>query len=274
MNSTDPTASPTPPASDAGTAAATATDATAAASPEATPEASPEATRAAAAAPPRKGLTRSRRAQIIAASVLVVLAAAGVVFSMLNKPEPVALPEGDGAARTLSANAHYLDEVDPSAPTVVEFLDFECEACAAIFPHTEEVREAYKGHINYVVRYFPLGGHFNSTNAALAVEAAAQQGKFEEMYRKMFETQHEWGEQQVSAADTFRGFAEGMSLDMASYDLAITDPATLTRVQEDYNAGLALGITGTPTFFLDGTEITLQTTSDLPNALNEALAKR
>jgi len=57
-------------------------------------------------------------------------------------------------------------------------------------------------------------------NAALAAEAASEQGKFEEMFHILFERQAEWGEQQDSQADVFRGYAEELGLDMAAYDKA------------------------------------------------------
>jgi predicted DsbA family dithiol-disulfide isomerase len=99
-----------------------------------------------------------------------------------------------------------------------------------------------------VARYFPLPGHANALNAAVAAEAAAQQGAFEAMYQEMYETQTQWGEQQDSKATLFRSFAQELGLDMAAYDAAVADPATLERVLSDRDDGLALGVEGTPTF--------------------------
>lgn len=110
-------------------------------------------------------------------------------------------------------------------------------------------------------------------NAALAVEAAAQQSKFEEMHHLMFETQIEWGEGQTSEAERFRGFAESLGPDMDAYDEAIADPETQARVEKDYEAGLSLGVSGTPTFYLDGKQLELQGPNDLPAALDEALGR-
>ncbi|AZT94729.1 MAG: DsbA family protein [Brevibacterium aurantiacum] len=216
-------------------------------------------------------LSTSMKAMLISIAVVIALVAVAIVIVVVNRPEPVALPEGAGAARTLSENAHYLDEVGADAPTLVEFLDFECEACGAFYPYMEQIREQYDGQINYVVRYFPLQGHFNSMNAAIAVEAAAQQDQFEGMYRMMFETQAEWGEGQTSEAERFRGYAETLGLDMTAYDQAVADPATQERVEEDFNAGRALNVSGTPTFFLDGEQLELTSPEDLPNALDAAL---
>ena len=218
-------------------------------------------------------LSTSMKAMLISIAVVIALLAVAVVVTVVNRPEPVALPEGDGAARTLSENAHYREEAGEDAPTLVEFLDFECEACGAFYPYMEDIREQYDGQINYVVRYFPLQGHFNSMNAAVAVEAAAQQGEFEGMYRMMFETQAEWGEGQTSEAERFRGYAETLGLNLTAYDKAVADPATQERVEKDFNAGRALNVSGTPTFFLDGKQLELTSPEDLPNALDAALAQ-
>ena len=152
------------------------------------------------------------------------------------------------------------------------FLDFECEACGAVYPVIEDIRKQYDGEMTYVARYFNTN-HANSMNAALAAEAAAQQGKFEEMYRKLFESQPEWAEQQESQADKIRGYAEELGLDMQAYDQAVADPATQQRVEEDHNAGLSLGVQGTPTFFLNGELLQPQSVNDITDALDAAIAE-
>jgi hypothetical protein len=52
-------------------------------------------------------------------------------------------------------------------------------AVARVHPAIEQLRQQYEGRVTFVVRHFPLEGHFNSTRAAGGVEAAAQQGQFE-----------------------------------------------------------------------------------------------
>jgi protein-disulfide isomerase len=108
-------------------------------------------------------------------------------------------------------------------------------------------------------------------NAALAVEAAAQQGEYEAMYALMFETQSAWGEQQTSAETLFRSYGERIGLDMAQYDAAVADPKTRERVEFDFQAGQTLGVEGTPTFFLDGEKLELTSVEDLRQALDDAL---
>lgn len=206
---------------------------------------------------------------LVTGSTLTVLAIMALVVVLMTRS---AAPESrtEGALPGTRADSHVLDASGPDAPTLVEFLDFECEACGAFYPVVEQIREQYEGGINYVVRYYPLPGHFNSMNAALAAEAASEQGKFEEMYQRLFETQTQWGEQQTSRADLFRTFAEDLGLDLGAYDAAVAAPATRERVEADFNDGQYLGVSGTPSFFLDGEKLELTQLSDLTNALDEA----
>lgn len=202
---------------------------------------------------------------------LVIAATATIVFAVAQPFD--AAPPNTETLSVLEDNSHRLSEADDDKVTVVEFLDFECEVCGAVYPAIEQLREEYAGRVTFVVRYFPIPGHHNSMNAAIAVEAAAQQGQFKAMYSRMFETQAQWGEQQVSKADLFRSFADALGLDLAQYDAAVADPATQERVQTDFDAGQALGVEGTPTFFVNNDKLTIESIDDLRAAFDQALAE-
>lgn len=217
-------------------------------------------------------MTRNTRLTLAAVVALILVV---VVVLAVNRRD--AIPTAETAGGTVDPavlvrdESHRLATATDGKVTLVEFLDFECEACGAFFPIVEDMREQFAGEITYVVRYFPLPGHFNSKNAAVAAEAAAQQDRFEDMYVRLFETQAEWGEAQESRADLFRGFAEEIGLDMAAYDAAVADPATAERVELDFEEGQALGVSSTPTFFLDGELLELQEWDDLENAIQAAV---
>lgn len=183
--------------------------------------------------------------------------------------------ESESARRSsiLRDDSHRLGTAEDGKVTVVEFLDFECESCGAVFPFIEKLRESYKNRVTFVARYFPLPGHRNALNAAHAVEAAARQGKFDEMYKRLFETQGTWGENQESKASLFRSYAQHLGLDMEIYDRDVKSPSVAERVQSDMVDGKAAGVSGTPAFFLNGKRFVPATAEEFIQALNSALAK-
>lgn len=212
----------------------------------------------------------TRKARVLAtAAAIAVLAVATILVLLVRGGET---PTPAQAGEVVRENSHRLNSVPDSEVTFVEFLDFECEGCKAVYPAVEQLRADYGDRVNFVIRYFPMPGHFNGERAARAVEAAAQQGRLEAMYSMMFDTQAEWGEQQVPADEVFRGFATELGLDMAAYDAAYADPSTLQRVQLDMADGRALGVQGTPTFFLNGTRLQPRSYDDLTDSLDEALS--
>lgn len=191
-----------------------------------------------------------------------------LVAYILNSPERDA-----AAADVVREDSHVLNQAPDEKAVLVEFLDFECEVCRAYYPTVEQLRAEHGDELTVVMRYFPIPSHTNSTNAAVAVEAAAAQGQLESMYQRMYETQAEWGEAQESRADVFRGFAQELDLDMDAYDAAVADPATTERVRSDFDEGRALGVGGTPTFFLDGEKLEVTSPEALAQAVQSALTR-
>lgn len=201
----------------------------------------------------------------VAALVLVSLL---VVTNGNDEPQKEAAPSGGDTSELLvREDSPRLSEGDEAV--FVEFLDFECEACLALHPVIEDLREEYGDRVTFVVRHMPL--HNNSVNAALAAEAAAEQGEFEAMYQHLFETAEEWGHQEASQREAFFGYAEGFGLDMDQFTAAYDDPATLERIEQSQKDGQTLGVTGTPTFFLDGQMLRPQSVTDLEAAFDAAL---
>lgn len=214
----------------------------------------------------------STNLKISAALVAAFVVTVAVLLGVNNSGADDTGTAEAGGAPLVREDSHRLSTADDDRVTLVEFLDFECEGCKAAYPFVEQLRDDYDGRVTFVARYFPMPGHANGENAAVAVEAAAQQGRFEDMYHRMYETQTEWGERQDSQADFFRGFAEEMGLDLTEYDATVSDPATLERVLQDRRDGLALGVEGTPTFFLNGEKVEAQTTDEFIELIDAALA--
>ena len=214
----------------------------------------------------------STNLKISAALVAAFVVAVAVFLGVANRGDDASDTTAGNESIVVRENSHRLSTAADGQVTLVEFLDFECESCLAAYPFIEQLREDYDGRVTFVARYFPMPGHANGENAAVAVEAAARQGRFEDMYHRMYETQTEWGEQQESKAALFRSFADDLGLDLESYDAAVADPATLERVLEDREDGLALGVEGTPTFFLNGEKVEVETTDQFIELIDAALA--
>lgn len=212
------------------------------------------------------------RILLTAFAVVALVIGAGVYLSARDRDASAGSQvQVDDVGQLVRDNSRRLNTVPNSDVTVVEFLDFECEGCRAAFPMVEKLRSEYGDRVNFVVRYFPIPSHFNSERAARAVEAAAQQSKFEPMYKKMYETQSQWGEQQKPADSIFRSFASELGLVMPAFDAAYNDPATLDRINLDVADGKALGVQGTPTFFLDGHRLEFKSYQDVSAAIQQAL---
>lgn len=142
-----------------------------------------------------------------------------------------------------------------SKVTVVEYLDFECEACGAYYPTVERLKKEYGDSVTFVVRYFPLPGHRNSRTAAYAAEAAGKQGKFWEMYNILFTKQREWSEQKVANQSQFEKYAQEAGVDIVQWKKDVASAEVKKRVNDSYEEAKNLQLTQTPSFFVNGAKI-------------------
>ena len=156
--------------------------------------------------------------------------------------------------------------------TLTEYGDFECPACGAYYPIVEQVFEKYKGDIKFEFRNFPLRQiHQHAMVAHRAAAAADDQGKFWDMYNLLYQNQETW-KTQSDPSSTFRGFAESLKLDMPRYDAAFKSNFVNDVINKDLEKGQELGITGTPTFFIDGKKIeSPKGLEDFSKAIDEAI---
>jgi protein-disulfide isomerase len=135
---------------------------------------------------------------------------------------------------------------NPDAPvTLLEYGDFECPYCGAAAPIVEKLLEHLD--LRYVFRHLPLTDvHPNAQTAAEAAEAAAAQGRFWEMHDRLITHQDA-----LAPSDLYRHAADlGLDLDRFSDDLRRRRHAA--RVAEDVRSADASGVSGTPTFFING----------------------
>ena len=131
--------------------------------------------------------------------------------------------------------------------TLVEFSDFECPYCLAMFSTLKTLRREYPEKIRVVFRQFPLNDiHPYAQKAAEASLCAADQGKFWELHDSMFEDQ---GSLEVSDLESK---AESLGLDVSRFRECVSDARYAKRVKEDKADGTAAGVMGTPALFVNG----------------------
>ena len=186
-------------------------------------------------------------------SVLCIILSFAI--SSLSKTEIEPIPKEVTKSLTVIAADDYKKGRDTAAMVLIEYLDFECEACRAYFPVVKKLEDEFPEDLLVVKRYYPLPGHRNGLPAALAVEAAARQGKFNEMHDLLFSEQDTWGEKAVATPQVFEGYAEQIGLDMEKFRADVASEEVKARVQRDIDSGTKLGNTGTPSFYLQGEKI-------------------
>jgi Na+/H+ antiporter NhaA len=130
--------------------------------------------------------------------------------------------------------------------TVVEYGDFECPYCGQAEPVVRELLRDF-GDVRYVWRHLPLTDvHSHAQLAAEAAEAAAEQGVFWEMHDLLLT--HQDG---LRLSDLV-GYAGELGLDVEQFTQALRSHAGAARVADDVDSADLSGVSGTPTFFVNG----------------------
>lgn len=134
----------------------------------------------------------------------------------------------------------------PDAPvTIVAFSDYECPYCKHAENTVATVLEAYGDKVRYFHRDFPLPFHANAHSAAQAARCAGDQGRFWDYHTILFAS--------TSLSDEKLGeIADGMSLDRETFDDCLESGKYKAAVDADLAAGEAVGVNGTPAFFING----------------------
>ncbi len=134
--------------------------------------------------------------------------------------------------------------------TVVVFADFQCPHCRAEAPVLRKAIDQFRGRAKLVYKHFPITGHDRAKAAAIATEAAFEQGKFWEMHDLVFENQNDLSDENIYK------WAAQIGLDVAKFKASYTANKGKPVVEKDKADGEALGISGTPAMFVNGREVT------------------
>lgn len=148
---------------------------------------------------------------------------------------------------------YRLNREVPGAGTATLYTDYQCPYCAKAEPKFEEAAKKLDGIMNVTVRHMPLNMHANAVPAALAVEAAAAQGKHVEMANKLFATQNDWKniKERDKLRTLFNDYAKELGLNTEEFDKVLLASDTVKPIQRDYEHAVKIGVKGTPTFVVN-----------------------
>jgi protein-disulfide isomerase len=204
---------------------------------------------------------RVRRTHLWAGVALVAGIAIGIAIgrSTADEPRPILYSPGpvSGSPAVSGAATQAPVEVDTTGRpargpadaevTMVEFVDFECPFCGSYARETlPRIESEYGDRIRYVSRHFPLTIHANADAAARAAECAFEQGRYWEYHRLLFADQDSLDARGLTA------HARHLGLDLGEFERCRESAATRATVGQDLADGRRYGVTGTPTFFIDG----------------------
>jgi Na+/H+ antiporter NhaA len=191
----------------------------------------------------------------VLASAIVAPLAAWAVFKLVKR-----LPRQVRARQIVGTVEDILDlsdDVDPARDhirgadnalvTLVEYGDFECSYCGRAESVVRELLESFGDDLRYVWRHLPLNDvHSSAQLSAEAAEAASAQGRFWEFYDALLSHQ-----EKLTPAD-LRDYAQGLGLDVQLFWDELRRHEHAQRVAEDVSSADASGVSGTPTFFING----------------------
>lgn len=198
-------------------------------------------------------------------SLVLIAAAAGIIlFARSGRPSGLLKPVDDKDWTRGNKNAPAV---------LVDYSDFQCPSCGVFHPILKKLEsDLGPEKLRFVYRNFPLTMiHKNAELAAEAAEAAGKQGKFWEMHDKLFETQNAWSEQN-DPKNIFIGYAADLKLNKDQFEKDLASDEVKKAVQEDVDSGNEAKVDATPTFFLNGKQISLPSSYEEFKNLVEAEA--
>lgn len=187
---------------------------------------------------------------LFVAHVVVVTVAGVIVLRQIDQaprmePTSVAVVEDDSA---LHAERGPAKGPEDAPVVIVEFSDFQCPFCSRLATTLDRVGEEFPDEVRIEFRHFPLPFHEHAEPAARAAHCAGEQGRFWEYHDVLFERQRQIG------ADVFGTWADELDLDVPTFESCMDSDAARDAVQADVEAGDALGVTGTPAFYVNGVQ--------------------
>lgn len=204
-------------------------------------------------------------AAMISGSVLYVGSGGSATALLPSALQPTAqAPSGDAPVRVKDPSTLFSAD-DPmignskAKVTIVEFGDFQCPYCRRFWKDTYgQLKKEYidTGKVRFITRAFPLSFHPAARPAALASLCAKDQGKFWEFRDKMFGEQEKQGQNTITfGIPELKTWASAIGLNSQQFNSCLDAQTYASKVDADSAAGSAAGVSGTPSFFINGQQV-------------------
>ncbi len=152
--------------------------------------------------------------------------------------------------------------------TIVEFADFECGYCRRSHPTVERLLTEYGDKVQFAFVDYPLDFHKRAIPASVAARCAGDQDKFWDYYENLMVMTGDLGDADL------RKRAESLGLDMTQFDQCYQTNEYASLIEDHMQLGRELGVTGTPTFFINGRMLVgAKPYEELKSVIDEELAK-
>lgn len=202
---------------------------------------------------------------IVVLVAVATLAGAALLYRSMSSPTLTISKEK--AAAEVAAGAHIRGPVDAPV-TLEEFGDFQCPPCGGLAEPIKQIEKDYEKHLRVIFRHYPFPIHEHAMEAAFAAEAAGRQDRFWEMHDLLYREQGGWSKS-PDARLLFQAYAKMLGLDLERFKEDMESEQVKERVVHDQERGRSIGITSTPTIFINDRAV--PPTSLNPAALRAAI---
>lgn len=191
------------------------------------------------------------------------------VYKLINQPTQTDFPQ----TKQLKADDH-IKWSGLKKNLLVEYSDLQCPACRNAHTILRDIEASgspdfvITKKVSLVYRHFPLFQIHNYAHlAAYAAEAASKQGKFWEMTDLLFDNQPTWEKSSNPQQEYFLNYAKELKIDVDQFKKDSDSSEVKNRVAEDLKDAEQMGISSTPTFFLNGQKVDVNSFDELKTQL-------
>jgi protein-disulfide isomerase len=195
-------------------------------------------------------------------------------------PKSTPTPADGGSQSQPSPNAKVVvtkPNVKISSPVILEeYGDYQCPPCGLLYPVLKEIEGEYGNQLRVVFHHFPITKlHKNAMAAARAAEAARNQNKFWEMHDRLYRNQKAWAEQ-ADPRPIFISYARELGLKVDQFTGDMDSPQVEQRISADIQRASAMGVTGTPTVYIENYQLRYEATTPegIRRGINEMMKRK